>query len=311
MHVVNTKTRKSVNILLKDITANKYIYIMLIPVVAYYILFHYAPMYGAIIAFKRFVPSRGILGSEWVGFNHFVDFFTSYFFVRILRNTLLISLYQLIFSFPAPIILALLLNEIKKKALKSTIQTATYLPHFISIVVIGGMIVDFCSTKGVITNIVAQFGGGDTNLLNRPELFRTIYVASDVWQNVGWDSIIYISALASIDQQLYESAQIDGAGRWRQMCHITLPGIMPTIIVLLILRIGQVMNLGFEKIILLYNPGTYDTSDVISSFVYRMGLQEFNYSFSAAVGLFNSAINFILLFLANRLSKKLNETSLW
>lgn len=307
----NVKKSSFIHTVARDFAVNKYIYMMLIPVVLYYAIFHYAPMYGAIIAFKNFSPSKGILGSDWIGLTNFIDFFGSFYFIRIFRNTLLISFYQLLFGFPAPIIMALLLNEIKNRKFKSLIQTATYLPHFISIVVICGMIIDFTSSRGVITNIAAFFGGESTNLLMKPELFRTIYVSSDIWQGAGWGSIIYLAALSGIDEQMYEAAKIDGANRWRQVISITIPGIMPTIIILLILRMGQMMNVGFEKIILLYNSVTYETSDVISSFVYRKGLLEFNYSYSAAVGLFNSVINFILLLTANWLSRRVNETSLW
>lgn len=309
--IQNIKKSSFIQTVARDFVVNKYIYIMLIPVILYYVVFHYAPMYGAIIAFKNFSPAKGILGSDWVGLTNFIDFFESFYFIRIFKNTLLISFYQLLFGFPAPIIMALLLNEIKNRRFKSLIQTATYLPHFISIVVICGMIIDFTSSRGVITNIAAFFGGESTNLLMKPELFRTIYVSSDIWQSAGWGSIIYLAALSGIDEQMYEAAKIDGANRWRQVISITIPSIMPTIIILLILRMGQIMNLGFEKIILLYNSVTYETSDVISSFVYRKGLLEFNYSYSAAVGLFNSVINFFLLLTANWLSRKVNETSLW
>ncbi len=295
----------------RDIRANKYIYIMLLPVVAYYLIFHYAPMYGVIIAFEDFAPLKGILHSRWIGLANFRDFFGSYYFLRILKNTLLISGYSLVFGFPAPILMALLLNEIRGRRFKNIIQTATYLPHFISMVVLCGMIVDFTATSGVITDLVARLGGPDKNLLMQPSLFRTIYVGSGIWQQLGWNSIIYLAALAGIDPQLYESATMDGAGRFRQVLHITLPGITPTIVILLILAMGQIMNVGFEKIILLYNPATYETGDVISSFVYRKGLLEFNFSYSTAVGLFNSMINCFLLVLANTISRKVNETSLW
>lgn len=308
---VNVKRHRVIDMFIKDIKLNKYIYIMLLPVVAYYIIFHYAAMYGSIIAFKEFNPLKGILASRWVGFENFKDFFSSYYFVRLLGNTLKISLYSIVFGFPAPILLALLLNEVKGKIFKRSIQTATYLPHFISIVVISGMIIDFTSTHGVFTSIVTFFGGSRQNLLMKPELFRSIYVGTDIWQQFGWGSIIYLAALSGIDPVLYESATIDGANRFKQVLHITIPGIMPTIVILLIMRMGQIMNVGFEKVILLYNPVTYVTGDVISSFVYRKGLLEFNFSYSTAVGLFNSVINCMLLIAANKISKKLNETSLW
>lgn len=295
----------------RDIARNKELYFMMIPVMAFYIVFHYVPMYGAIIAFKDFNPSLGILKSSWVGFKYFKDFFNSYFFVRVVKNTFNISVNTIIFGFPAPIILALLINELKNKMFTRTVQTISYLPHFISIVIIAGMIRDFTSLNGIINDIAVMFGKERTVMLSRPELFVPIYVISNIWQGIGWGSIIYLAALAGIDPQLYEAAYMDGAGRIRQTIHITIPGIMPTIVILLILRMGSVLSVGFEKIILLYNPATYETSDVISSLVYRRGLQNFDYSFSAAVGLFNSVINFTLLLLANFISRKVNETSLW
>ncbi|NMA95359.1 MAG: sugar ABC transporter permease [Clostridiales bacterium] len=284
---------------------------MAIPVILFYGLFHYAPMYGAVIAFKDFVPARGILGSPWAGFKHFRSFFKSIYFLRVLKNTILINVYSLIFGFPMPIILALLLNELRNERFKKTVQTVSYLPHFISIMVVAGMLIDFLSRKGIITDLIVLLGGQRDNMLMRPDLFKGIYVGSGIWQHVGWDSIIYLAALTGIDPELYEAARIDGASRWRQTWHITLPGIAPTIIILLILRVGGMMSVGFEKIILLYNDATMETADVISSFVYRKGLLEFSYSFSAAVGLFNSIINFILVITVNRISRQVSETSLW
>lgn len=295
----------------KDLIRNKYIYLMAIPMLLYYLIFHYRPMYGAIIAFKDFNPMKGILGSPWVGFTHFISFFEGAYFGRVLRNTLLINIYGLLFGFPAPIILALCLNEIQNKIFKRTVQTISYLPHFVSLMVICGIIVNFTSRNGLINHIIAFFGGERVNLLSRPEYFRPIYIISDIWQSVGWGSIIYLAALSGIDVEQYEAARIDGASRWQKIWHISIPGIMPTIVILLILRMGNMMNVGFEKIILLYNPGTYETADVISSYVYRKGLMEFSFSFSSAVGLFNSVINFTLLLCANWISRRVNETSLW
>jgi putative aldouronate transport system permease protein len=297
--------------LANDLIKYKYIYLMALPVLLYYIAFHYVPIYGALIAFKDFSPGLGIWGSPWVGFQHFQSFFESIYFWRVLRNTFMISFYELIFGFPAPIILALLLNEVKNRFFKRTVQTVTYLPHFISLVVVCGMIKDFTMSNGIINDIILMFGGSRSSLLQNPDLFRTIFVSSGIWQEVGWGTIIYLAALSGIDQEQYEAAAIDGAGRFKQILHVTLPGIMSTIIILLILRLGRMLSVGFEKVILLYNPATFETADVISSFVYRRGLQEFDWSFSAAVGLFNSVINFALLLLANRLSRKTNETSLW
>lgn len=295
----------------KDFVKNKYLYLLALAGIAYYIIFKYVPMYGAIIAFKNYLPSKGIWGSPWVGFKHFEDFFGSHYFWRILRNTLLINVYELLFAFPAPIVLALMLNEVRRTVFKRLVQTVTYLPHFVSMVVICGMLVDFSQKAGLLTTILTWFGMERQNLLLNPEFFRTIFIGSGIWQGIGWGSIIYLAALTSIDTQLYDAATVDGAGRWKQMLHVTIPGIMPTIVILLILQIGGMMNVGFEKIILLYNSQTYETADVISSFVYRRGILEANYSYSTAVGLFNSAVNFLLLIIANRISRKVNETSLW
>lgn len=304
------KKRSRLGILI-DIRKNKLLYVMLFPVLLYYVIFHYGPMYGAIIAFKEFSPRLGIWGSDWVGFEHFQAFFTGPYFWRTIKNTVLISFYQLLFGFPAPIVLAILLNEVKHALFKRTVQTITYMPHFISLVVICGIIKDFTVSDGVLNDVIVFFGGERTTFLLEPSFFRSVYVSSGVWQHIGWGTIIFLAALTGIDQEQYEAAKIDGAGRWKQMTNVTLPGLMPTIIILLILEIGRMMNVGFEKIILLYNPGTYETADVISSYVYRVGLQDFNYSFSSAVGLFNSIINFILLICSNWLSRKFNDTSLW
>lgn len=303
--------RKISSVLVKDITRNKLIYLMILPVIAYYILFHYWPMYGATIAFKNFSLGKGIHGSEWVGFKYFMEFFNSHYFSRVFINTIAINLYQLIFGFPIPIIFAILLNEVRNNRFKRTVQTISYMPHFISTMVVAGIIVEFTSRNGVINDILGLFGVAPENLLMKPELFQPIFVASEIWQKMGWESIIYLAALTAIDQELYQAAIIDGAGRFKQILHVTLPGILPTITILLILQIGRMMNIGFEKIILLYNPTIYDTADVISSFVYRKGLVEFNFSYSTAVGLFNSVINFSLLIIANWTSRRLSESSLW
>jgi putative aldouronate transport system permease protein len=295
----------------RDFLLNKYLYIMMIPVLAYYATFHYGPMYGAIIAFKDYTPMKGIVGSEWVGLQHFYSFFSSYYFWRILKNTVLISQYSLCFEFPTPIVLAILINEIRNQLFKRFVQTITYMPYFISLVVICGMIKDFTNGGGFINTLLTYIGGDGKALLQKPELFRSIYVLSEIWQKIGWESIIYIAALMSIDQEQYEAARMDGASRWKQILHITLPGILPTIMIMFILRMGNLLNVGFEKIILLYNPVTYETGDVISSFVYRKGLLEFGWSYSSAVGIFNSIINLILLIIANHISRKVNQSSLW
>ncbi len=297
--------------LIKDIRMHKGAYLIVLPVVVFYILFHYKPMYGLIIAFKNYSPAKGIMGSSWAGFKHFEDFLTNPYFWRLMRNTLTISLSNLIFSFPAPIILALLLNEIKNKAFLRGSQMIMYIPHFISLVVICGMIINFTDIDGVINDLLNVFGIERKAYLNYPQYFVPIYVISDIWQGIGWNSIIYMAALTGIDTSLYEAATIDGAGRWKQTLHVTIPGILPTIIIMLLMRIGNLLSVGYEKVILLYNPLTYETADIISTYVYRKGLLEQNYSFSTAVGLFNSIISFILLIAANTLSKRCGEGSLW
>jgi putative aldouronate transport system permease protein len=295
----------------KDIRKNKTVYLLAVPIIAYFIIFSYLPMTGVIMAFNRYSPARGIFRSQWVGFKHFTDFFQSYYFVRLLRNTFLLSFYDLLFNFPMPIIFALLLNEVKNKYFKRTIQTISYMPYFISLVVICGIISEFTSSNGVITQLLSFFGFPKVNLLAQASMFRSIYVGSNMWQGMGYSSIIYLAALAGVDQELYEAAEIDGANRWRQTWNITLPGIMPTIIILLILRMGSMFSVGFEKVLLLYSPATYETADIISTFTYRKGLMDMNFSFSTAVGIFNSVINTSMLLLSNMLSRKYTESSLF
>ncbi len=295
----------------EDLIRNRVLYIMVLPVVVFYILFMYLPMYGVTIAFQDYDPAWGYSGSPWVGLENFKDFFGSIYFWRILKNTLRISLSSILFGFPAPIILALLINEVVHKPFMKTVQTITYLPHFISLVVVCGIIKDFTNTNGLVTQLIAQFTGDDTSLLIKPEAFTPLYVITDIWQQVGWGSIIYIAALTGIDMQLYEAASLDGCGRLRQTWHVSIPGILPTIVIMLILRMGSVLNVGYEKIILLYNERIYETADVISSFVYRKGLQEFNWSYASAVGLFNSVVNVIFVLGTNHISRRLTESSLW
>lgn len=294
-----------------DLRRNYVLYLMVLPVVVFYIVFHYVPMYGVIIAFKDYDPGWGIMESAWVGFKNFTDFFKNVYFWRLMRNTLSISLASLIFGFPAPIIFALLINEVRNKYFSKTIKTVTYLPHFISLVVVCGMIKDFTGANGIITQLCMKFGAPNKAMLSDENLFLPIYVISDIWQNIGWDSIIYVAALTGINQELYEACSIDGGGRWRQTLHVTLPGILPTIIIMLILRMGGILSVGYEKIILLYNESIYSTADVISSYVYRKGLVEANYSFATAVGLFNAVVNIIFLVAANKISRKITDSSLW
>lgn len=294
-----------------DIRKNPSLYLMILPVIIFYLLFCYKPMYGVLMAFQEYKPIKGILGSEWVGLKHFKTFFNDVYFERILTNTLRISISSLVFGFPAPVILALLLNEVKNVRFKKTIQTITYMPHFISVVVVCGLVKMFTKDTGLINQLLGYVGLECGTMLAQPQYFTEIYVLSGIWQNVGWDSIIYLSALSAVDQELYEAAKIDGAGRWRLLLHITIPSILPTIVIMLILRIGSLLSLGSEKVLLLYNQGIYETADIISTYVYRKGLQEYSWSYSTAVGLFNTIVNFILLTLANKASKKLTESSLW
>lgn len=297
--------------LLKDLRRNKSIYLMAIPFVLFFLIFHYVPMYGALISFQEYSPSRGISGSEWVGFKHFLEFFQSYYFWRLIRNTLTISMSMLIWGFPAPIILALMLNEVQSAFFKRTVQSLTYIPHFISIVVIAGMMIDFTQHRGVVNDLIEMFGGERFNFLQEPELFVPLYVVSGIWQEIGWGTIIYLAALSSIDPSLYEAATIDGANRFHKLIYITLPSLFPTIMILFIMRMGNVMTVGHEKIILLYNPAIYETADVINTFVYRKGMLELNWSYSTAVGLFNSVANFVFLIITNQLSRKAKQNSLW
>jgi len=296
----------------KRIIKNYELYIFILPAFLYFIIFHYAPMYGVQIAFKDYIATKGIMKSPWVGFKHFKYFFDSYYFGILLKNTIGISIYSLAVGFPIPIVLALLLNELKSERFKKVVQNVTYVPHFISTVVMVGMIVSFLSpNSGVINQIIKAFGGEPIYFMTRSDLFKSIYVWSGIWQNAGWSSIIYLAALSGIDMELHEAAIVDGATRLQRIRHINIPGIMPTVVVLLILNCGSIMNVGFEKIFLMQNSLNMESSDVISTYVYRRGLLNAQYSFSSAVGLFNSVINFTLLVIVNRISKSVNETSLW
>jgi len=303
-----------------EIRRNYVLYLMAIPIVVYFIIFCYLPMFGLLIAFKNYVPTFGVTGSEWAdmhGFYHFYSFVTGKMFFPVLKNTLLINFYTLIFEFPMPIIFALMLNEIKNTKYKKAIQTITYLPHFISLVVICGMVKRFFATEGILTTFFTFFGAEKDNHLLDPNWFRSIFIGSGIWQTIGWSSIIYISALSSIDQELYEAAVIDGAGKWKQVVHITIPGIASTIIILLIMRIGRMLSVGYEKIILLQTTRTKPVAQVISSYVYDVsfgdgsGASANAQSFGSAVGIFQSVINILLLFIANTISRKFSESSLF
>lgn len=295
----------------KKIKKCKYLYIMMLLPIIYYILFHYLPLYGVLIAFKDYKIAKGVWGSPWVGFKWFQKFLTDPYFWKLVKNTLLLNIYGLLWGFPAPILLALMLNEVTNAKFKRVIQTVSYLPHFISTVVVCGMVMNFLSLGGIINQLIAAFGFDKIQFMVLPEWFRTIFTASGIWQTCGWTSIIYLSALTSVDQEILEAAMIDGTNRFQRIKSVTLPSIAPTISIMLIMQIGRLMSLGYEKIILLYNGSTYETADVISTYVYRRGILSADFSYSTAVGLFQSVIGVILLVTSNQISKKLSDSSLW
>lgn len=269
-------------------------------------------MYGILMAFEDYNTSLGVLRSPWVGLKHFKELVTSVYFGRLVKNTFILSIEQLLWSFPVPIIFALLLNEVKNKYFRKFAQTAAYLPHFVSVVVVVGILKDLlASDGGVLTQFLSLFGVAPKNYFNMPSMFRTLYVGSGVWQEFGWNSIIYFAAIAGVDQDMYESAALDGANRWDQLWYITLPAISPTIILLLILNMGNMLNIGYEKVILMYNPATYSTADIFSTYVYRKGLLDAQYSFASAVGLANSLINVVILLVANKIAKKTTDISIF
>jgi ABC-type polysaccharide transport system, permease component len=297
--------------LIANYKRHKMIYWLTLPVVVYFLIFSYLPMAGLIMAFQDFKPSKGFFGSEWVGFQHFVDFFTSPNFWRVTRNTIVLSLMELAFGFPAPILFALMLNEVKNRLFKRTVQTISYLPYFLSTAIIAGLIRDFMSSTGPISTTLAPIMGKAVNLLSVPEYFRAIFISTNIWQFMGYISIIYLAALTRVDPELYDAARMDGAGYWKQCWHVTLPGISSTIIIMFILNMGQLLSVNFEKILLLYNSAIYETADVISTYIYRQGILSQNYGYSTAVGLFNSVIAMLLILGANYVSKKYSETHLF
>ncbi|MDF2657826.1 MAG: sugar transporter permease [Paenibacillus sp.] len=296
----------------KKAVQSKYLLLMFLPCFLYYLIFKYLPMGGIVISFKDYNLYKGILESKWVGFKYYEMFFKSPDFWILLRNTFLLGLYKLVFGFPAPILLALLLNEVKHALFKRFVQTVSYLPHFISNVVVAGMVIMFLSPSGGMVNkIIESLGFTPIHFMVNPELFRSIYVTSEIWQHVGWETIIYLAALTSIDPALYEAADIDGASRWNKLWNVTLPGIAPAIIILFILNVGRVLEIGFEKVFLLYNPATYSTADILSTYVYRTGLINGNFSYAAAIDMFTGVICLIFIYSANALSRRMSETSLW
>ena len=288
------------------------IYLMLAPMIIWFVVFLYKPMYGLQIAFKDYSIFRGIEASPWVGMEHFNDLFGNSQFLRAIKNTFLISFYSLIFGFPVPILLALMFNEIINAVFKRSAQTIVYLPHFISTVIIAGIVITaFSPSAGIVNTVLSWFGVEPVYFLTKAEWFRPIFIGSGIWQEAGFSSIIFLAAIAGVNPSLYESAVVDGASRWQMMWKITLPSILPTIIIMLIIRIGNLMEVGFELIILLYQPATYETSDVINTFIYRQGLQSGQYDLAAAAGFFNAVVAFVLVMAANSISKRFSRTSLW
>lgn len=291
---------------------SKYLWLLFFPCLMYYLVFKYAPMFGLVVSFKDFNVFKGIWASEWVGFKYYFMFFENPDFFKLIRNTFLLGIYKLLFGFSAPIVFALLLNEVKHAFFKRFVQTVSYLPHFISNVVVASMVIMFLSpTGGIVNRFINVIGFPSVNFMMDKELFRSIYVISDIWQHMGWSAIIYLAALTTIDPQQYEAAELDGASRWGRLLHVTLPGIAPAIVIMFILDVGHILDIGFEKVFLLYNPATYETADIMSTYVYRIGLVQGNYSYAAAIDLFTSIISFVFVFSANYLSRKAGESSLW
>jgi len=277
----------------------------------FFLVFRYLPMLGNVIAFRRFVPGGNLFGETWVGLRYVKVFLNDPTFWQVFGNTVVLGSLTLLFCFPLPIVLALLLNEVRSRYFKRFVQTVSYLPHFLSLVIVAGMVLQLTSIEGTVNQVVGAFGGEPIAFMQAPQWFRTIYVSSEVWQTVGWGTILYLAALTTVDDQLYEAAKIDGANRWRQTWHVTLPGIRPTMVTLLILNTGTFLAVGFEKILLLYNPLTYPTADVISTYLYRVGLVSNNFSYAAAIGLFESVVGLTLVLSANAISRRAVGTSLW
>lgn len=305
--------RKGLKRIAYIVKKDKALLLLILPGLLAYIVFRYVPMYGVLMAFQDYKISKGILQSPWVYFDQFKEFFTGYDAWKIIRNTFLLSIYSLLWGFPIPVVFALLLNELKVKTFKNLVQTVSYLPHFISTVIVVGLVVNLLDyNNGVVNNILVNvFGMKQVNFLIEPAYFRTIYVSMNVWKDFGWGSIIYLAAITGIDTTLYEAAIIDGANRFKQMLHVTLPGIIPVATIMLILNLGRILDVGFESVILLYKPLTYETADIISTYVYRRGLIDMDFSFATAVGLFQSVIGLVFIVSANKLARRFSETSLW
>ena len=296
---------------IKVYNRDKYLYMLFLIPFCFFVVFKYAPMYGVLLAFKDFKVAKGILGSSWVGLKYFKEFLSNPYSYRLIRNTVVLRVYQLLFGLPAPIVLALLLNELRNERFKRFVQTTSYLPHFVSLVVVCGMIVNFLATDGIVNEIVRFFGGRPFPWLMAPQWFRTIEIGSGIWQGTGWTSIIYLAALSAIGPQLYEAAVIDGANRWQRLIHITVPGIAPTIIIMLLLRMGTLLTVDYQKILLLYTGATYETADVLGTYIYRRGLLGADFSYATAIGVFQSVVGLVFIVGSNWIAKRVSETSLW
>ena len=296
---------------IKVYNRDKYLYMLFLIPFCFFVVFKYAPMYGVLLAFKDFKVAKGILGSSWVGLKYFKEFLSNPYSYRLIRNTVVLRVYQLLFGLPAPIVLALLLNELRNERFKRFVQTTSYLPHFVSLVVVCGLIVNFLATDGIVNEIVRFFGGRPFPWLMAPQWFRTIEIGSGIWQGTGWTSIIYLAALSAIGPQLYEAAVIDGANRWQRLIHITVPGIAPTIIIMLLLRMGTLLTVDYQKILLLYTGATYETADVLGTYIYRRGLLGADFSYATAIGVFQSVVGLVFIVGSNWIAKRVSETSLW
>lgn len=304
--------QESLHDLWQDVRRDWQLYLLLAPMAIWFALFLYKSMYGLVIAFQDFSIFRGIEKSPWVGFANFIELFQNDMFVRAFWNTITISGLGLIFAFPVPIILALMFNEVQSEIGKRWAQTIVYLPHFISVVIVAGIVINFLSPSiGIVNLLLKGIGLEPIYFLTQPEWFRPVFIGSSVWKESGFESIVYLAAIAGVSPTLYESARVDGASRWQMMWRITLPCILPTIVIMLIIRIGNLVEVGFEYIILLYRPSTYETADVVSTFIYRTGLQGTQYDLATAAGLFNAVIAFVLVYSANRISRRVSSTSLW
>lgn len=297
---------------LKQLNESKYLLILLLPCFLYFVIFKYWPMFGLLISFQDYNLFKGITGSEWVGFKHYINFISDPYFVKVLRNTFLIGFYNTLWNFPMPIMFALVINEIKSNGVKKITQTVSFFPHFVSTVTICGMVIGFLSPRnGIVNDIVRLLGGSPINFMADPKYFRSVYIASALWQNTGWGMIIYLAALSGVNQELYDAAAVDGVNKWQELYYVTIPSIVPTIIIVLIMNVGKCVGVGFEKVFLLQNDANISVSEVISTYEYQRGMVQANYSYSTAIGLFMSFISSSLVIMTNYISRKFSETSLW